>query len=248
MAAKRERADRLVVDRNLADSRERARRLILSGAVWSGERRVDKAGDLLAADAPLEVRGSETPFVSRGGLKLEAALNHWRIDVHGAIAVDVGASTGGFTDCLLQRGAARVFAIDVGYGQFAWSLRQDARVKLFERANVRYFEPSTLGTAADIVVGDLSFISLELVLPVMAAMLRPGGTLLPLVKPQFEVGKGRVGKGGVVRDPALRQEAVDAVGARGKEIGLLCNGSFLSPTPGPKGNREFFIYFVKPGA
>jgi 23S rRNA (cytidine1920-2'-O)/16S rRNA (cytidine1409-2'-O)-methyltransferase len=248
MAAKRERADRLLVDRGLADSRERARRLILSGDVWSGEQRIAKAGDLLASDAPLDVRGGDIPFVSRGGLKLDAALSHWQIDVRGAIAVDVGASTGGFTDCLLQRGAAQVFAIDVGYGQFAWSLRHDPRVKLHERTNVRHFEPASLGVLADIVVADVSFISLELVLEVAAAMLRPGGTLLPLVKPQFEVGKGRVGKGGVVRDPALRQEAVDAVSRFGEEIGLIRNGSFLSPVAGPKGNREFFVFFSKPAA
>lgn len=248
MAAKRERADRLLVERGLAGSRERARRLILAGEVWSRDERIAKASDLLTPDAPLEVRGADIAFVSRGGLKLDAALAHWQIDVRGAVAADVGASTGGFTDCLLQRGAARVYAIDVGYGQFAWSLRQDARVKLFERTNVRHFDPATLGTPVDIVVADVSFISLKLVLPVMSAMLRPAGTLLPMVKPQFEVGKGMVGKGGVVRDPALREAAAASIGAFGEEIGLTCEGSFLSPVVGPKGNREVFVLFRKPAA
>jgi 23S rRNA (cytidine1920-2'-O)/16S rRNA (cytidine1409-2'-O)-methyltransferase len=248
MSAKGERADRLLVDRGLAGSRERARRLILAGEVWSNGRRVAKAGDMLAIDAPLEVRGADIPFVSRGGLKLDAAMDHWKIDVHGSIAVDVGASTGGFTDCLLQRGAARVFAIDVGYGQFAWTLRRDPRVTLFERTNVRHFDPARLGTQADIVVADASFISLKLILPVMDAMLLPGGRLLPLVKPQFEVGKGQVGKGGVVRSLELREAAVAAIRARGEVLGLICNGSFESPVEGPKGNREFFLLFTKPAA
>lgn len=246
MAAKGERVDRLLVERGLAGSRERARRLILAGEVFSGNRRVAKAGDVLPADAPLEVRGADIPFVSRGGLKLEAALEHWRIDVHDWVAVDVGASTGGFTDCLLQRGARRVFAIDVGYGQFAWSLRQDPRVELFERTNIRHFDPLRLGMPADIVVGDVSFISLKLVLPVMERMVRAGGLLLPLVKPQFEVGKGEVGKGGVVRDPQAREAAVAAICAFGEELGLESCGTFLSPVEGPKGNREFFLLFRKP--
>lgn len=246
MAAKGERADRLLVDRGLAGSRERARRLILAGEVWSNGHRVAKASDTISADASLEVRGADIPFVSRGGLKLDAALDHWQIDVTANVAVDVGASTGGFTDCLLQRGASRVYAIDVGYGQFAWALRQDPRVDLFERTNIRHFDPARLQTSADIVVADVSFISLKLVLPVMYAMLRAGGLLLPLVKPQFEVGKGQVGKGGVVRDPEAREATVAAVRTFGEELGLESCGSFLSPVQGPKGNREFFVLFAKP--
>lgn len=247
MAARGERVDRLLVERGLAGSRERATRLILAGEVWSDGRRIEKASDTLPPDAALEVRGADIPFVSRGGLKLDAALEHWQIDVCGKVAVDVGASTGGFTDCLLQRGARRVFAIDVGYGQFAWTLRQDPRVDLFERSNVRHFEPQRLGAPADIVVADLSFISLRLVLPVMQKMLQRGGLLLPLVKPQFEVGKGQVGKGGVVRDPEARLAAVAAIESFGEGLGLLSHGSFLSPVAGPKGNREFFLFFAKAG-
>jgi len=246
MPPKAARADRLLVERGLAGSRDRARRLILAGEVWSNDQRVAKASDLLSIDAPLEVRGGDIPFVSRGGLKLEAALDHWKIDVGGSVAVDVGASTGGFTDCLLQRGAAHVFAIDVGYGQFAWCLRQDARVTLYERTNVRHFDPARLGRLADIVVADASFISLKLLLPVMISMLRPGGLLLPLVKPQFEVGKGQVGKGGVVRNPEQRAATVAAIGAAGEELGLVAAGNFESPVEGPKGNREFFVLFTKP--
>jgi 23S rRNA (cytidine1920-2'-O)/16S rRNA (cytidine1409-2'-O)-methyltransferase len=184
------------------------------------------------------------PFVSRGGLKLDAALTHWAIDVGGLAAVDVGASTGGFTDCLLQRGARRVYAIDVGYGQFAWKLRQDQRVQLFERANIRDFDPRLLSHPADVAVVDVSFISLRLVLPVVIKLVRPHGIILALVKPQFEVGRGNVGKGGVVRNPEQRQAAVDAVQKFGSSLGLTCHGAFLSPVPGPKGNREFFVYFT----
>jgi len=246
MAAKGERADRLLVERGLAGSRERARRLILAGEVWSNDHRIAKASDTLPPDAPLEVRGADIPFVSRGGLKLDAALEHWQIDVKGAIAVDVGASTGGFTDCLLKRGASRVFSIDVGYGQFAWTLRQDPRVGLFERTNIRHFDPTRLNVMADIVVADVSFISLKLILPVMHRMLGDGGLLLPMVKPQFEVGKGQVGKGGVVRDPQIRAATVAQVRAFGETLGLAARGSFLSPIEGPKGNREFFLLFAKP--
>jgi 23S rRNA (cytidine1920-2'-O)/16S rRNA (cytidine1409-2'-O)-methyltransferase len=245
MTAKGERADRLLVERGLTGSRERARRLILAGEVWSDDRRIHKASDLVPLDAPLEVRGNDIPFVSRGGLKLAAALDHWRLDVAGKAAVDVGASTGGFTDCLLQRGARHVFAIDVGYGQFAWSLRQDARVTLFERTNVRHFDPACLGAPVDLVVADASFISLKLILPGLKAMLRPGGILLPLVKPQFEVGKGKVGKGGVVRDPEAREATVTAVEEFGQTIGLTSRGRFLSPVEGPKGNRELFVLFER---
>ncbi len=248
MSAKGERADRLLVARGLTGSRERARRLILAGEVWSNDRRIAKASDTLPLDAPLEVRGADIPFVSRGGLKLEAAIEHWKIDVHGSTAVDAGASTGGFTDCLLKHGANRIFAIDVGYGQLAWGLRQDPRVQLFERTNVRHFDPERLGTLVDIVVGDLSFISLKLVLPVMQKMVRPGGLLLALVKPQFEVGKGQVGKGGVVRDVAEREATVAAIRSFGEGLELECRGSFLCPIEGPKGNREYFLLFDKPAA
>ena len=244
MPAKRARIDKLLVDRGLVGSRERARRLVMAGDVWVAERRVDKPGTLVPAEAPVEVRGSDIPFVSRGGLKLDAALDHWHIEVQGAVAVDIGASTGGFTDCLLQRGARQVFAIDVGYGQFAWKLRQDPRVRLFERVNIRDVDPSILPAPADLAVVDVSFISLRLVLPQVIRLVHPQGTILALVKPQFEVGKGEVGKGGVVRDPTQQQAVVAHIREFGTSLELACHGDFPSPVPGPKGNREFFLYFT----
>jgi 23S rRNA (cytidine1920-2'-O)/16S rRNA (cytidine1409-2'-O)-methyltransferase len=244
MPAKRARIDKLLVDRGLVGSRERARRLIMSGEVWVAEQRVDKPGTLVALDAPLEVRGADIPFVSRGGLKLEGALAHWQIDVRGLVAVDIGASTGGFTDCLLQRGARHVVAIDVGYGQFAWKLRQDPRVTLFERANVRSFDASQLPQLGDLAAIDVSFISLRLVLPTALNLVRPGGSILAMVKPQFEVGRGAVGKGGVVRDPAQQRAAVDAIRDFGVGLGLSCRGDCPAPILGPKGNQEFFLYFM----
>ena len=246
MPPKRIRADKLLVERGLVSSRERARRLIMAGEVWADSQRVHRPDALLAEESGLEIRGTDIPFVSRGGLKLDGALAHWNIDVRGLVAVDIGASTGGFTDCLLQRGARRVFAIDVGYGQFAWKLRHDSRVELFERTNIRAFDPTLLTEAADLVVIDVSFISLRLVLPVALKLIRPVATLLPLVKPQFEVGKGEVGKGGVVRDPAQQRAAVDAICACGLALGLAFRGEYPSPILGPKGNQEFFLYFTRP--
>ncbi|MFN8625409.1 MAG: TlyA family RNA methyltransferase [Candidatus Binatia bacterium] len=243
---KRERLDKLLVDRGLVGSRERARRLIMAGEVWVLGRRVDKPGTPVPADASVDVRGADIPFVSRGGLKLDAALAHWAIDVSGRIAVDVGASTGGFTDCLLQRGVRHVYAIDVGYGQFAWALRRDPRVTLFERANIRDFDPAQLSTLAEVAVIDVSFISLRLVLPTVLKLVVPGGVVLPLVKPQFEVGKGEVGKGGVVRDPERQQAAVDTVREFGATLGVICHGDCPSPILGPKGNQECFLYFTVP--
>jgi 23S rRNA (cytidine1920-2'-O)/16S rRNA (cytidine1409-2'-O)-methyltransferase len=245
MAPKRIRIDKLLVDRGVVQSRDRAQRLILAGEVWVGERRVDKAGALVFADDPVDVRGSDIPYVSRGGLKLEAALDHWHVDVTGRVALDIGASTGGFTDCLLQRGARAVFAIDVGYGQFAWKLRQDPRVLLFERANVRSFDAKLLPETADLAVVDVSFISLRLVLPAALPLLAANALLLPLVKPQFEVGKGQVGSGGVVRDPALQQSTVEAIRSFAESLGLRCVGSCESPILGPKGNREFFLFLQR---
>src|ERR1700687_2425944 len=244
MAAKRARIDKVLVDRGRVSSRERAQRLIMPRDVWVAEQRVDKPGALVALDAPVELRAADIPFVSRRGLKLDAALEHWRIDVHGLVAVDIGASTGGFTDCLLQRGAQHVFAIDVGYGQLAWKLRQDPRVTLFERANVRAFDASQLPAPADLAVIDVSFISLRLVLPTAITLVRPGGIIAALVKPQFEVGKGEVGKGGVVRDPAQHEAVVRVIRDFGVSLGLGCRGAFQSPVPGRKGILEFFLYFT----
>ncbi len=216
---------------------------MLAGRVFSGERRVDKAGEQLAEDAPLEVRGEAPRYVSRGGLKLEAALDAFAYDPGGAVAADFGASTGGFTDCLLQRGAARVYAVDVGYGQLDAKLRGDPRVVVMERTNARHLKEGDLPEPMDLVVVDASFIGLEKLLPAAGRVLREGGAVIALVKPQFQVGKGRVGKGGVVRDPALRAEAVQTVVRAAAEMGFEELGRCESPVPGPKGNVETFVWF-----
>jgi len=238
----RERIDRLLVSRGLAPTRERAQRLLMTGGVRVGDRLVDKPGTLVDAEAEIHVLGADLPFVSRGGLKLEAALNHWSIDVAGRTALDVGASTGGFTDCLLQRGAARVVAIDVGYGQFDWKLRGDPRVKLIERANVRHATRESIGEQADLAAVDLSFISLRLVLPVLVELLDAPKELVLLVKPQFEVGKGQVGKGGIVRDQALQERAAADVAACARDLGLRVEDPIDSPILGAKGNRELLLW------
>ncbi len=239
---KGERADVALVDRGLVESRSRAQALILAGKVFSGERRIDKAGETVGEDAPLEVRGQDHPWVSRGGLKLDHALREFDIDVSGAVCLDVGASTGGFTDVLLARGAAKVYAVDVGHGQFAWKLRNDARVVVLERTNARYLAATEVPEPVDVIVCDASFIGLETVLPASLLLAAPGARLVALIKPQFEVGKGQVGKGGVVRDPALHE----AVCARIRGwLGELPDWAVLavtdSPITGPEGNREFLI-------
>jgi 23S rRNA (cytidine1920-2'-O)/16S rRNA (cytidine1409-2'-O)-methyltransferase len=204
---------------------------------------VDKPGTLCDPKAKITLREAALPFVSRGGLKLEGALERFGLGVHGRLCADVGASTGGFTDCLLQRGAARVLAIDVGYGQFAWKLRGDRRVILLERTNVRHLEPEDLPFRPNLVVVDVSFISLRLVLPCVVRLLASVGDVVALVKPQFEVGRGRVGKGGVVRDAALQDEAVDGVIEAAAASGLRFADRCESPLRGPSGNREFFVLF-----
>ncbi|MGH6934455.1 MAG: TlyA family RNA methyltransferase, partial [Dongiaceae bacterium] len=198
----RERADKLLVDRGLVESRAKAQTLIMAGKVFAGDHRVDKAGELLSADGSLEVKGQDHPWVSRGGLKLAHALSHFALDPKGAIAIDVGASTGGFTDVLLSHGAAKVYAVDVGRGQLAWKLRNDPRVVVLERTNARHLSSQEVPEPADWVVCDASFIGLETVLPAALGLTKPGAVAIVLIKPQFEVGPGRVGKGGVVRDPA----------------------------------------------
>jgi 23S rRNA (cytidine1920-2'-O)/16S rRNA (cytidine1409-2'-O)-methyltransferase len=242
----RERLDKLLVDRGYAASRERARAMIMAGAVRVGERVVDKAGTLVAVDAAITVRGGDLPFVSRGGLKLAAALDELGVDVAGRLVLDVGASTGGFTDCVLQRGARGVIAIDVGYGQLAWSLRQDPRVALLERCNIRHVESAQLPERPDCAVVDASFISLTLILPRIAALVAPGSVIMALVKPQFEVGRERVGRGGVVRDPALHALALERVRECATGLGLSVLGQCPSPILGPKGNREFFLALRTP--
>jgi 23S rRNA (cytidine1920-2'-O)/16S rRNA (cytidine1409-2'-O)-methyltransferase len=239
------RLDQEIVARGLAPSREQAQRLVLAGEVWIGERRAAKSSEPVAPETPIRLVPRGPRFASRGGEKLEGALAAFALDVAGMAAVDVGASTGGFTDCLLGRGARRVYAVDVGYGQLAWRLRADARVVVIERQNVRDLDPARVPEAIDLATVDVSFISLRLVLPKLVSLVRPDGVIVALVKPQFEVGKGRVGKGGVVRDPALHAQAVDSVRASAAEIGLVELGFVESTLTGPKGNREFFLYWRK---
>lgn len=237
----KERIDKLLVDRGLADTRERAQKLVMAGLVFAGAMRVDKPGARLPVDATLEVRGEEHPFVGRGGVKLAAALDALSLDVRGMTALDVGASTGGFTDCLLQRGARRVYAVDVGYGQLAWRLRADARVVSLERTNIRHLEATRLPEPLDLATIDTAFISLRLVLPAVAALLLPARRILALVKPQFEVGRGKVGKGGVVRDAALHAEVLAGLQDFAARIDLGVDAVLASPLLGPAGNREFFL-------
>ncbi len=238
------RLDSLLVDRGIATSRERAKALIMSGIVIVGERKIDKAGALVSADADVRIKGEDNPYASRGGLKLKGALQEFGIIVRGLVALDVGASTGGFTDCLLQEGAAKVYALDVGYGQLAWKLREDRRVITIERTNIRCFDGAGIEDNIDIAVIDTSFISLKLVLPAVIGLLSAGSLVLALIKPQFEVGRENVEKHGVVRDPLLHKKVVEEISAFCRGNGLQILGTCESPLQGPAGNREFFI-FVK---
>jgi 23S rRNA (cytidine1920-2'-O)/16S rRNA (cytidine1409-2'-O)-methyltransferase len=235
------RADQLLVDRCLAESRARAQALILAGLVFSGERKLDKAGQPLAEDAPLEVRGRDHPWVSRGGIKLAHGLDHFSWDVTGAVALDVGASTGGFTDVLLQRGAAKVFAVDVGTNQLAWKLRQDPRVVVHEKTNARYLGPDIVTEPVDLIVCDASFISLAKVLDTALDCARPGGRLIALIKPQFEAERLEIGKGGVVRDAEVHERVCEAVADWLETRGWSVFGVTPSPITGPEGNVEFLI-------
>ena len=241
------RADQLLVTRELAESRTRAQALILAGAVFSGEKRVAKAGDLLADDAPLEIRGRDHPWVSRGGTKLDHGLTHFGFDVTSAVALDVGASTGGFTDVLLSRGAAKVYAVDVGTNQLAWKLRQDPRVVVHEQTNARILDEAIVPEQVDVVVCDASFISLTKVLPAALALARPGATLVALIQPQFEAGREEVGKGGVVRDPAVHQRVCAAASTWVETQGWTVVGVTESPITGPEGNVEFLLGAIKNG-
>jgi 23S rRNA (cytidine1920-2'-O)/16S rRNA (cytidine1409-2'-O)-methyltransferase len=237
------RVDTLLVERGLAESRARAQALVLAGLVWSDGQRLDKPGISLAEDTPLEVRGREHPWVSRGGIKLAHALDHFVLDPVGAVALDIGASTGGFTDVLLTRGARHVYAVDVGHGQLAWKLRQDARVTVLERTNARHLTREQIPEAPDFVVCDASFISLTTILPAALALAAPAARLVALIKPQFEVGKGKVGKGGVVRDPALHREVYERISAwLAAQPGWQVEGLTQSPIQGPEGNIEFLVH------
>ena len=240
--AGKERIDRLLVQKQLAGSRERAKALILAGRVLVDDHVVDKVGTQVLADSEIRLKGEDIPYVSRGGLKLAAALDVFELDVTGLTAIDVGASTGGFTDCLLQEGAAHVFAVDVGYGQLAWSLREDARVTNMERTNIRNLKPEQLHKSVDLAVIDASFISLEKVLPPTLALLSPGSDIVALIKPQFEVGKGQVGKGGVVRDRSQHVDVIEKIKQYAIQLGCSIEAVSESPILGPKGNREFLIH------
>jgi 23S rRNA (cytidine1920-2'-O)/16S rRNA (cytidine1409-2'-O)-methyltransferase len=242
----KERLDRILIERGLASSRERARALIMEGKVLVDNRPVTKAGELVSAEAGIGLKGGDIPYVSRGGLKLEAALDHFAIDLPDMTVMDVGSSTGGFTDCMLKRGARKAYCIDVGYGQLAWSLRNDPRIVLLERTNIRHLEKEKIADPVDFATIDLSFISLTKVLAKVAEFLRDRGLILALVKPQFEVGKGEVGKGGIVRDEEKRMTTVNSVRDFAEALGLETIGVFQSPVPGQKGNREYFLCVRKP--
>jgi 23S rRNA (cytidine1920-2'-O)/16S rRNA (cytidine1409-2'-O)-methyltransferase len=234
----------------LVPTREKALALILQGAVFVEAQRAEKGGTRFFQDAVIEVTGS-LPYVGRGGLKLEAALQALHLDISGKTILDAGASTGGFTDCLLQRGARRVYAVDVGYGQLDWKLRQDPRVVNLERTHILNFDwdgPAAQGDSIEWITADLAFISLTKVLPLFYNKLPPQGVVLALIKPQFEVGKGEVGKGGIVRDPEKQRWCVEKIRTFAEGLGFICQGIVPSPIPGQKGNREFFIYLVKGGA
>ena len=243
MTAKgKQRADQALVERGLVESRSKAQALILAGKVYSGERRIEKAGEALRADQPLSLRGQEHPWVSRGGMKLEKALEHFAIDPAGLVALDIGASTGGFTDVLLAGGAVRVYAVDVGQAQLAWKLRQDPRVVVLEKTNARHLTRQQVPEAIGLAVCDASFIGLEKVLPAGLALTRPGASLIALIKPQFEVGKGQVGKGGVVRDPEQHRAVCHRIEGWLNDLAdWTVLGVTESPIKGPEGNVEFLI-------
>jgi 23S rRNA (cytidine1920-2'-O)/16S rRNA (cytidine1409-2'-O)-methyltransferase len=239
--AAKQRIDQLLVDRGLAESRTRAQALVLAGLVFAGETKIAKAGQTVACDAPIEVRGRDHPWVSRGGIKLAHAIEHFGLDPAGSIAMDIGSSTGGFTDVLLTKGAMRVFAVDSGTNQLAWKLRQDPRVTVLEQTSARILTPEQIDAPCDWVVCDASFIGLAKVLDVPLRLATPRCTLVALIKPQFEVGRGEVGKGGVVRDPALHARVCDEVRVWLEGGGWQVAGIVVSPITGPEGNVEFLI-------
>lgn len=241
----KERLDVLLVNRGLFESREKAKTAIMAGQIFMGTVCVDKAGTKVPIDADLSVKGNTLPYVSRGGLKLEKALQLYPIDLTDAVMVDIGASTGGFTDCALQNGAAKVFAIDVGYNQLAWSLRQDKRVINMEKQNIRTVTAEQLGELVDFISIDVAFISLDKVLPVAVTLLKDTGSLVALIKPQFEAGREKVGKGGIVRAPATHAEVLTRILNVAEEVGLHLHGVTYSPIKGTEGNIEFLGYFKK---
>jgi len=243
--ARKDRVDKVLVERGVVPSREKARALVMAGKVLVDGKRVDKPGAQISGDAQLRLQEGDSSYVSRGGEKIEGALKAFGVDPKGMIVMDVGASTGGFTDCILQKGAKKVYAIDVGYGQLAWKLRKDARVVNLERRNIRYLRREEIQEEIDLILIDTSFISVEKFLPHLLEFLKRKGTILSLIKPQFEVGKGEVGKGGVVRDKTLHEKVIARISAFSQRLGLKILGVTESVLVGPKGNREFFIYLKK---
>lgn len=242
---KRERLDKLLVERGLVASREEGRSRILAGEVLVDDQPLAKAGSLVDSNALIRMKGKSLPYVSRGGVKLEKALQEFSIEVSDKVVLDVGASTGGFSDCLLAHGARRVYAVDVGYGQLDWKLRNDPRVVVLEKRNIRYLEGEELSDPPQIATIDVSFISLRLVLPKVQKLLTPYGEIVALIKPQFEVGKGKVGKGGVVRSGEEHRRVIEEIKEAAVALKLEVRGVTESPLLGPKGNREFFIYLIK---
>ena len=241
----KERLDLLLVEKGLAPSREKAKAVIMAGIVYVDGQKADKAGEMVPREADIQVRGNALPYVSRGGLKLEKAMQEFPIRLEGAVCADIGASTGGFTDCMLQNGAAKVYAIDVGYGQLAWSLRSDPRVVNLERTNIRYVTREQVPQELDFFSVDVSFISLRLVLPVAFSLLKEGGQGVCLIKPQFEAGRELVGKKGVVRDPSTHRMVIEKAAAFARETGFDLLGLSYSPIKGPEGNIEYLLYLQK---
>ncbi|MBR1697952.1 MAG: TlyA family RNA methyltransferase [Anaerovibrio sp.] len=242
---KKERLDVLLVKKNLIQSRERAKTTIMAGMVIVDGNKIDKAGTMVKENADIRVLGNQIPYVSRGGLKLEKAIKEFGVELKGKVTADIGASTGGFTDCMLQNGAVKVFAIDVGYGQLAWSLRTDERVVNMERTNVRNVTPEDIGQLIDLASIDVAFISLEKVLPAVKAMLKPDGQVVALIKPQFEAGKEKVGKKGVVRDPKVHLEVIHKVIDTAREMEFVTKELTFSPVKGPEGNIEYLVWLTK---
>lgn len=245
MPSPKQRLDIVVLERGLVNSRARARALIMAGKILVNDVRMDKPGSRVGPDDVVRIKGKDIPYVSRGGLKLEAALRAFDINVNCLICMDVGASTGGFTDCLLQNGARHVFAVDVGYGQLAWQLRQDSRVTVIERTNIRHLAYEIINQTVDLITIDVSFISLKLVIPAVLQFMEKDTIILALIKPQFEVGKDKVGKGGVVKDAALHEQVIDNLKSDLRPIHLELKQVIPSPILGPKGNREFLAYIRK---
>lgn len=245
MASKKERLDILLVEKGICESREKAKTNIMAGLIFVDGQRVDKAGEKVKVDADIVFKGEKLKYVSRGGLKLEKAMNTFGIDLTDKVCMDIGASTGGFTDCMLQNNASKVFAVDVGYGQFAWKLRTDQRVVCMEKTNIRYVTPEDIGVALDFASIDVSFISLRTIMPAVKALLGDKGEVVALIKPQFEAGRDKVGKKGVVRDKEVHLEVINTIINFLMENELNVLGLSYSPIKGPEGNREYLVYFTK---